>query len=203
MRSRGRAVSEDIEVKAVQLVYRPTVEDTLTGLLIQRRKTPSGRGQLVGWPIAALAAFVGAWVRLDGTGSMGDPVVLMLLAGGLFLVVMTLSLPRLVARQMQKLIDQRGEYRTTVDQHGVRMTAEGFERSADWKLLTRYTETDERFILLSADKSALGLVVLPKRGLSHDPVAPEVSPGPSVSDGAGTGGVESLRTVLDRHLQRI
>ncbi|MCM2388523.1 hypothetical protein [Streptomyces albipurpureus] len=199
-------MSEDIEVRAVELVYRPTVDDTLTGFLIQRRKTPSGRGQLVGWPIAAVAAFVGAWMRLDGTGSWGDPVVLTLLVGGLFLMTMTLCLPRMMARQMHKLIDQRGEYHAVVDEHGVQMTAEGFAQSADWKLLTRYTETDERFVLLGADKSTLGLVVLPKRGLPPGPgtsAIPEGSEEPESAESTEITGAESLRTVLDRHLQRI
>lgn len=54
-----------------------------------------------------------------------------------------------------------------------------------WSVMPCYRETPELFVLLSDDKQATGLTLLPKRGL-RDP-----------------GDLDRLRAVLDRHLRRL
>ncbi|MEU2744475.1 YcxB family protein [Streptomyces sp. NPDC007095] len=65
-----------------------------------------------------------------------------------------------------------------------RFTTAHSSASLDWHLYSRYVETPELFVLLSADKSAVGFVVLPKRAVAD----PE--------------DVDRLRAVLDRRLVR-
>ncbi|MFE5854980.1 YcxB family protein [Streptomyces sp. NPDC056500] len=174
--------------ESVELAYRPVFADILIGVLVQRRKTRSGRAQLVGWPIGALAAFAAAWIRFDATGRVTDPAAVMLVSAGIFLVVLTLFLPRLMAQQYHRLTTEHGEYRAVLDEQGVHFTAERFSHSSDWTLLNRYAETAEHFVLLSADKGAVGLVVLPKRGVQQ-PAAP--------------AGIDGLRALLDGRLRRV
>ncbi|MEU0988511.1 YcxB family protein [Streptomyces sp. NPDC005953] len=174
--------------ESVELAYRPVLADMLAGVLVQRRKTPSGRAQLVGWPLGALAAFAAARIRFDTTGRVTDPAAVMLVTGGIFLVVLTLFLPRLMARQYYRLTAEHGEYRAVLDERGVHFTAERFSYSSDWTFLNRYVETAEHFVLLTANKGMAGLIVLPKRGVQQ-PEAPT--------------GIDALRALLDVRLRRI
>jgi len=87
-------------------------------------------------------------------------------------------------RHLHRLAERQGDISGTVDDTGFRLTTAHSSASLDWHLYPRYAETPELFVLLSADKSAVGFVVLPKRAVAD----PEE--------------VDRLRAVLDRRLAR-
>lgn len=102
----------------------------------------------------------------------------------MFFVAFMATAPWLQARRLHRLAERQGDVCGTVDDTGVRLTTAHSSVSLDWHLYSRYVETPELFVLLSADKSAVGFVVLPKRAVAD----PE--------------GVARLRAVLDRRLVR-
>ncbi|MEN1891239.1 YcxB family protein [Streptomyces mirabilis] len=94
------------------------------------------------------------------------------------------AVPWLQASRLHRLAERQGDIRGTVDETGVRLATAYSSASHNWHLYSRYVETPELFVLLSADKSAVGFAVLPKRAA----VDPEE--------------VDRLRAVLDRRLVR-
>ncbi|MFF8029693.1 YcxB family protein [Streptomyces sp. NPDC007896] len=94
------------------------------------------------------------------------------------------AVPRSRARKLHRLAQRQGDICGTVDDTGVRFTTAHSSAGLDWHLYPRYGETPELFVLLSADKSAVGFVVLPKRAVAD----PE--------------DVDRLRAALDRRLVR-
>ncbi|MGW6457548.1 YcxB family protein [Streptomyces sp. NPDC055078] len=173
--------------KSVQLNYRLTVAEMAEAVRMQRRKTPAGRRQLIGSPIMAALGLSFVVVRLLDGAAVTDTVVLLMLVASLILILLTLFLPQLSARQLLKLNAPHGELRTVVSRSGAKTTSGGSAKptTVSWDIVTRYTETDELFVLLSADKNAVGLTVLPKRGTRRP------------------ADVDRLRALLDQHLERV
>jgi hypothetical protein len=101
----------------------------------------------------------------------------------LFLAFMA-AVPWLQARRLHRLAERQGDVSGTVDDSGIRLTTAHSSAGHDWHLYSRYVETPELFVLLSADKSAVGFAVLPKRAVAD----PEE--------------VARLRAILDRRLVR-
>ena len=102
------------------------------------------------------------------------------LVAGMYLLV-----PALQGRQVHRMIAPQGEFQAVVDDSGVRVASRYSETTYRWPMLTRYTETDELFVLLTPDRYGIGIVVLPKRGAS-EPVD-----------------VDRLRDLLNLHATRV
>ncbi|MGW2407983.1 YcxB family protein [Streptomyces sp. NPDC001739] len=168
--------------RPVELAYRPTVGELASGLRARARSTGAGRFQrrVLVWTVAV--ATVGALLSSAGSGHRDTrwPLYAGLVAFAAFIT----TLPRLQARRLHRLAERQGDIRGTVDDTGIRLTTAHSSASVDWHLYSRYVETPELFVLLSADKSAVGFVVLPKRAVAD----PEE--------------VGRLRAVLDRRLVR-
>ncbi|WP_317441040.1 YcxB family protein [Streptomyces collinus] len=128
------------------------------------------------------ASTVGALLSAAGSGRHDTPWPLY--AGLVVFAAFMTAVPWLQARHLHRLAERQGDICGTVDDTGVRLTTAHSSASADWHLYSRYVETPELFVLLSADKSAVGFVVLPKRAVAE----PEE--------------VDRLRAVLDQRLVR-
>lgn len=168
--------------RPVELAYRPTVGDLASALRARARSTGAGRlqrGALI-WTVAV--GTVGALLSTTGSGHRDRPWPLY--AGVVVFVAFTMAMPWLQARRLHRLAERQGDIRGTVNDTGVRLTTAHSSASHDWHLYARYVETPELFVLLSADKSAVGIVVLPKRAVAD----PEE--------------LDRLRAVLDRRLVR-
>ncbi|TJZ56796.1 YcxB family protein [Streptomyces piniterrae] len=174
--------TDAVAERPVELAYRPTIDDLASALRARARSTGVGRFQrrALVWTVAVTA--VGALLSAAGSGRHDTPW--QLYAGVVVFAAFITALPWLQARHIHRLAERQGDIRGTVDDTGVRLTTAHSSTSLDWHLYPRYAETPELFVLLSADKSAVGLVVLPKRAVAD----PEE--------------VDRLRAVLDRRLVR-
>jgi hypothetical protein len=174
--------TDAVAERPVELAYRPTVGELASALRARARSTGAGRlhrGALV-WTVAVTV--VGALLSAAGSGHRDTPWPLY--AGVVVFVVFMTAVPWLQARRLHRLAERQGDICGTVDDTGVRFITAHSSASLDWHLYSRYVETPELFVLLSADKSAVGFVVLPKRAVAD----PE--------------DVDRLRAVLDRRLVR-
>lgn len=166
--------------RPVELAYRPTVGELASALRARARSTGAGRfqrGALV-WTVAVTT--VGALLSAAGSGHRDTPWPLY--AGVVVFVAFMTAVPWLQARRLHRLAERQEDICGTVDDTGVRLTTAHSSASHNWHLYSRYAETPELFVLLSADKSAVGFAVLPKRAVAD----PEE--------------VDRLRAVLDRRL---
>jgi hypothetical protein len=173
------------ETSAVELAYLPMIADATGAIRARMRATPAGRLQS-GIILASAIVVLGALV-VNFTGPKGPSLgltVLCLAALALFIGVYLL-IPALQGRQVHRMVAPQGEFRAVVDDCGVRLTSRDSETMHRWPMLTRYTETDELFVLTTPDKHGVGIVVLPKRGA------------------AGPADVDRLRAVLDRNATRV
>ncbi|ARF53477.1 YcxB family protein [Streptomyces gilvosporeus] len=174
--------TDAIAERPVALAYRPTVGELVSALRARARSTPAGRfqrGALV-WTVAV--GTIGALLSAAGSGHRDRPWPLYV--GLVVFVAFMVAVPWLQARRLHRLAERQGDICGTVDDTGVRLTTAHSSASHDWHLYARYVETPELFVLLSADKSAVGFAVLPKRAVAD----PEE--------------VDRLRAVLDRRLVR-
>ncbi|WP_406415241.1 YcxB family protein [Streptomyces sp. NBC_00873] len=178
----GRETTDAVAERPVELAYRPSVGDLASALRARARSTGAGRFQrrALVWTVAVAA--VGALLSAAGSGRRDTPWPLY--AGLVVFAVFMTAVPWLQARQLHRLAERQGDIRGTVDDTGIRLTTAHSSAILDWHLYPRYAETPELFVLLSADKSAVGVVVLPKRAVAD----PE--------------DVDRLRAVLDRRLVR-
>ncbi|GAA3371364.1 hypothetical protein GCM10020367_21740 [Streptomyces sannanensis] len=169
--------------QVVELVYQPpTTADITAALRARTRGTPSGRRLRVFTVVCVVLSVLLAGVSVFlGGGDVPFPVVAM----GVILPFTLWAVPLLQARQLRRLAESQGEFRAEVDDTEVRVTTENSNVTIGWRLLKRYAETEELFVLLSADKHAVGITVLPKRGARQP------------------ADVDRLRAILDRHLERV
>ncbi|WP_328887811.1 YcxB family protein [Streptomyces sp. NBC_00316] len=177
----GREATDAVAERPVELAYRPTVDDLAAAIRTRAKSTRAGlyRRRLLIYTLVVTA--VGVLLSTLGDGHRDTPWHLYLALA--FVAFMT-AVPRLQARQLHRLSERQGDFRAVVDETGIRLTTAHSSATLDWHLYPRYAETPELFVLLSADKSAVGVVVLPKRGLSNP-------------EDAGR-----LRAILDQHLVR-
>ncbi|MFC9324063.1 YcxB family protein [Kitasatospora sp. NPDC057015] len=160
----------------VELTYRLTEEDFREALVARSKASATGRRtRLLLIAVFALAAVATA-LSLANEGTVDPPLVVMLLVAPLLL----LGLPRLQARQFHRLAADKGEFRATVTESGITVQSEHSSSTHSWQAAPRYVETTGLFVLLSSDKNASCLTMLPKRGL------------------AGPAEVDRLRGALDR-----
>ncbi|WP_330342140.1 YcxB family protein [Streptomyces sp. NBC_00557] len=174
--------TDAVAERPVELAYRPTVGELASALRARTRSTGAGRFQRVMLVWTVGVTIVGALLSAAGSGRPHTQWPLY--AGLVFFVAFMATAPWLQARRLHRLAERQGDVCGTVDDTGVRLTTAHSSVSLDWHLYSRYVETPELFVLLSADKSAVGFVVLPKRAVAD----PE--------------GVARLRAVLDRRLVR-
>ncbi|NUK88038.1 YcxB family protein [Streptomyces lunaelactis] len=170
---------------AVELAYLPTTADAAGAIRARMRATPAGRlqnGVLLAGAVVLLGALALNFAAPGEPSPRSTVVCLAALAliGGMYVLV-----PTLQARQVHQMVAPQGEFQAVVDDGGVRVTSRDSETTYRWPMLTRYTETDALFVLMTPDKYGVGLVVLPKRGAAEP------------------ADVERLRAVLDRNATRI
>ncbi|MGW5274303.1 YcxB family protein [Streptomyces sp. NPDC004044] len=177
----GREATDAVAERPVELAYRHTVDDVAAAIRTRAKSTRAGlfRRRLLIFTLVVTA--VGFLLSTLGDGHRDTPWHLYLALA--FVAFMT-AVPRLQARQLHRLSERQGDFRAVVDETGIRLTTAHSSAALDWHLYPHYVETPELFVLLSADKSAVGVVLLPKRGLSNP-------------EDAGR-----LRAILDRHLVR-
>ncbi|MFI7353514.1 YcxB family protein [Streptomyces avidinii] len=182
MNTNDQAVRRD--ERTIELVYRTTTADMAHALRARNAHTAAGRRKR--WAFPACGTFgigVGLLAMVSDGTVAGAP--LGLVAAGVLLWVITLFGPRLQARAFRGLLEKSGETRAVIDGSGALLTSASCEVRIGWAAQPRYVETAEAFVMLSEDKQALAMTVLPKRGIR----AP--------------ADVDGLRALLDTHLRRL
>ncbi|MGR4879121.1 YcxB family protein [Streptomyces sp. LARHCF249] len=175
---------EQVVGDAVRLVYRVTPDDMADALRARDRKTPAGRRRQRGYVWCAAGLLLLAVLTALGRDGV-RPLSVGLVAGGATLGAFALFGPRIQARAFGGLLEKAGEVRTVVDDSGVLVTTADTQTRIGWTAQPSYAETDTAFVMLTADKQAVGMTCLPKRG-AQDPAD-----------------IERLRAVLDRNLKRL
>ncbi|WP_354637759.1 YcxB family protein [Kitasatospora camelliae] len=165
----------------VELTYRPTAEDFAEALKGRSKAAKSSRRARVLTFVMLGCAVIGGALSLAG-GKGVDPVFTALVVVA---VVSLLLLPRLQARQLHRLAAANGEFRVTVDGTGVGVRTERSSSQHSWEAVPRFVETPGLFLLLSGDRNASCLTLLPKRGLA-DPAD-----------------VDRLRAILEHRLSAV
>ena len=127
---------------------------------------------LVAGVLTVVLAIAGRGVNWQLTGSL-------VLCG----VLLTVS-PWLQGSQLYRFAARQGNWRATVADSGLVLTTDNSSLTVNWHMQSRFLETTDLFVLLSGDKNATGLTVLPKRGAQYP------------------ANVEQLRAILDRNLPR-
>ncbi|NUP16155.1 MAG: YcxB family protein [Streptomyces sp.] len=174
----GREATQGQNV--IELVYQPTVKDLEQALRARLRASRSGRMQR--WLPGVLGVLALLQLALMIAG--GD-ASLMIILWALLAAVMLAVMPWLQARQLHRFAQRTGTCRTLVTDTGVSIANDSTATTINWAAMPRYAETPEVFVLLSGDNKAVGITVLPKRGIQD----------PSDAD--------RLREILDRHLTRV
>jgi len=165
----------------VELSYRPTVEDFREALGARAKVSVSARRTRRLLALVALCLVSAVALSLAGDDSVDPPVVVMALVFPLVLLGQT----RMQARSLHRLAAAKGEQRIVVDESGVTVATEHGTSSLTWQAAPRYAETPRLFVLLSGDKNASGVTLLPKHGAS------------------GAGDADRLRALLDQRASRV
>ncbi|MFF8530877.1 YcxB family protein [Streptomyces sp. SAS_267] len=168
------------EADAVELEYRPVVEDFTSALIARRGVSRAGRIQRRMFAGVGFCVVMGTAASVI-SGEKPDFLLVWLL----FCVLLVAFMPRLQARQIQRLSQQRGTFRVTVTDAGVSVVTDNTTASVDWTAQPRYRERPDVFVMFSGDKNASCFTVLPKRAVR----APE--------------DVDRLRAILDSNATRV
>ncbi|MFE5541297.1 YcxB family protein [Streptomyces sp. NPDC056492] len=168
----------------IELVYRNTVADFAGALRVRADRTGTARRKKWMFGIVGTLSLIGGVALLAGDGPDVARGVGLLVGGVLLWGIGPLG-PRLQARAFRGLLEKTGETRAVVDGTGVRLTATACDTRIGWAVQPTYAETDELFVMLSEDKRAVSMTVLPKRGAR------------SPAD------IDRLRAVLDANLRRL
>ncbi|MFD0506403.1 YcxB family protein [Streptomyces chiangmaiensis] len=172
----GRDATQDV----VELVYKPVARDYATALRARAGASRAGKLRKVAFVCVLFALFMETLLAL--TGSHVDRG----LVGWMALVVVLLLLqPWMQGRQLFRFAQRQGTFRASVADTGLTVTTDNSTVNVNWTMQPRYRETPGLFVLLSADKNATGLTILPKRGAQHP------------------ADVDRLRAILDQHLTRV
>ncbi|MCX3058625.1 YcxB family protein [Streptomyces beihaiensis] len=168
----------------VALEYQHTPDETRQALRARAKVTGADR-RMKYMAIVISAVCVGTFaVSLAGGERLAVDLQSLVFAAVMCLVVFVVK-PQVLTRQLHRMATRHGACRTRVDDTGVAVTNAGGSTHLNWTAAPRYTETADTFVLLSGDKNASCLIVLPKRGTAEP------------------GGVDALRALLDRHISRI
>ncbi|MFC7221273.1 YcxB family protein [Streptomyces polyrhachis] len=172
------------ESTAVELAYIPTAADAVGAIRARARVTRLGRLTRRTYLACTLVMLPTLAVHLTVPDDP-DPV-LTALSLVLLLLCPTMHFlpPYLQGKQIYRMVAEQGEFRTVVDDTGMRMVSRDSETTYHWPMIGRYTETETLFVLLTPDKHGVGIVILPKRGAT------------------GPADLTRLRTTLDRNTAR-
>ncbi|KOU30652.1 hypothetical protein ADK52_04625 [Streptomyces sp. WM6372] len=170
--------------QAVELVYQNTVADFAGALRARAGRTGAARRKKWLFSFIGTLSLIGGAALLAGNEPDVSRAVAFLVGGVLLWVIGPLG-PRLQARAFRGLLEKTGETRAVIDGTGVRLTATDCDTRIGWAAQPTYAETDELFVMLSEDKRAVAMTVLPKRGAR----SPE--------------DIDRLRAVLDANLRRL
>jgi hypothetical protein len=165
----------------VELVYRTAMGELREALTARTKVSRAGRNQRTVMLWGAILLLAGDVVRVATGGSVDAPLVVL----PVFFLLALVGLPWLQARQFHKIMAAKGQFRSVVDASGISVESDGTFAHHGWSTLSRYTETAGTFVLLSGDKNASCVTILPKSGAQ------------------GPGGVDELRALLDQHLTRV
>ncbi|WP_326765515.1 YcxB family protein [Streptomyces sp. NBC_01591] len=171
----------DGEGAVVELEYQPTTADFAEALNARAKISRSGRMQrklLILMP--AVAVLMGILIALGGDGP-GAPFWVALV----FVMVAVILTPWLQGRQLYRFAASQGTCRTVVRETGIQVVTDHSTTTVSWPMVPRYRETPELFVLFSDDKQAIGITMLPKRGVR------------------GPDDLDRLRSVLDRNVRRL
>ncbi|MFI9610740.1 YcxB family protein [Streptomyces sp. NPDC052023] len=149
---------------------------------LRARQRASRSGRMQRWLPGAMAVLALLLLARMISGGNGSPVLVVWL---LVVAVMVAVIPWFQARQVHRFAQRQGTCRTLVTDTGVSITNDASTTTIKWAGMPRYAEAAEVFVLLSADNNALGVAVLPKRGIQA----------PADAD--------RLREILDRNLTRV
>ncbi|WP_406097122.1 YcxB family protein [Streptomyces sp. NBC_01013] len=165
---------------AVDLRYRPVLQDYSAALRARNRVGSSGRRQRILGVVTTGCGVVAASLSLaEGTDVPVLMLVALLVSGPLLLLS-----PWLMARQLFRFVGRQGEFRVRVEESGVSIDTDHSSGVIKWQAQPRYVETADLFVMLSDDKNATALTVIAKRGVQDR------------SD------VDRLREIFDRHLTK-
>ncbi|MCX4543656.1 YcxB family protein [Streptomyces sp. NBC_01565] len=182
MNTNDEAVRRD--ERTVELVYRTSTADVARALRARDAHTAAGRRRRWAIPVAGTFGLGVGVLEMVTDGAVTGPA-LGLVAAGALLWMITLFGPRLQARAFRGLLEKAGETRAVVDGSGVLVATASSETRIGWAAQPTYAETADAFVMLSDDKGAVAMTVLPKRGIQA----------PADADG--------LRALLDANLRRL
>ncbi|WCD86327.1 hypothetical protein KPP03845_102673 [Streptomyces xanthophaeus] len=170
--------------QAVELAFQVTKADIAHALRTRDAHTASGRRRRSAFPLGGLMALgFGTLALNEGDGILGRP--LFFFVAGAVLLAFSLFGPQIQARAFGGALEKCGEARVVVDGSGVLVTTADTRTHIGWGAQPTYAETAEVFLMLSDDKGAVAMTVLPKRGAQ------------------GPADIDRLREVLDRNLRRL
>ncbi|MEU9302142.1 YcxB family protein [Streptomyces sp. NPDC048269] len=169
--------------EAVELAYRITTADLAEAVRARDSRTAAGRRRRWLFPVTGIMSVLLALSAIARDESAARVAVFF--AAGAMMWVFALFSPRIQARAFRGLLEKAGECRTVVDGSGVLVATATTEARISWAAQPTYAETDGSFVMLSDDKGAVAMTVLPKRGV-QDPAD-----------------VDRLRAILDASLRRI
>ncbi|MBT2404325.1 MULTISPECIES: hypothetical protein [unclassified Streptomyces] len=173
---------------AVELVYLATQADLADALRARSVKTPAGRRLRWLYPVLGMLLLLLGLVVMVADGAVSARPV-GFAASGVVLWALTPFVPRFVcwlqARAFAGLLKKAGEARAVVDGSGVLVRTAATEMRIGWAAQPTYVETQGSFVMLSDDKGAVAMTVLPKRGVREP------------------ADVDRLRTILDLNLRRL
>ncbi|WP_435212540.1 YcxB family protein [Streptomyces sp. bgisy034] len=154
--------AQQVGERRVEIRHVTTADQFLEALRAHAKVSLAARRQR--WFVAVVALLVAAMaVRITPQGGSVQPAGL-LIAVLLLLFGLVLA-PRMTARSQQRIHEVQGERRITVDESGVSVETDHTFARFGWPAMSRYVETRRLFVLVSADKRASCLVILPKQGV--------------------------------------
>ncbi|GHG72723.1 YcxB family protein [Streptomyces griseocarneus] len=152
-------------VESLTFEYELTVDDIRSALKARTRVVPAARRTRVLVVLLAVGAAVLQAFASQG-GLTAPRAWVPVLVVGLWIVVVLAYAPTRQARAFHRTARLQGRMRTTVGAGGLASASAQSSQSMGWSLFGRYAETKDVFALLSADRRAGCLVILPKRALT-------------------------------------
>lgn len=171
------------QADVVSLTYTATAEDIRHGMRVRARAATGLASKatllfVVG--LVAVALLVLLSVAL--TEGLTTRTWTWLTVYALMVAVILLVVPRTRKRQYQRVADQLGTTRVSVDDAGLRLEGPHGTSTNNWSAYGSFVETEQAFVLMSPDKKRIVFTMLPKRGLTEPSDA------------------ERLRKILARHV---
>ncbi|WP_432135013.1 MULTISPECIES: YcxB family protein [unclassified Streptomyces] len=147
--------------RRVEVRHTTTADQFREALRGHAKVSPAARRQR--WSVLVVGAFLVVMaVHTTDDSIVVDPVSVFLAV--LFLLFGLVGIRSMTARAQQRIHEAHGERRITVDESGVTVETAHTLTRYGWPSMSRYVETRHLFVLVSADKRASCLVILPKRG---------------------------------------